>query len=88
MNGERVDGLTIQWMGVRPAHLVTLGAGSPELDNTLRYFESHSESPFRPARLGTHAIRSVEVTATEVLVRTDKGYISLPRHLVAFSVAG
>jgi hypothetical protein len=86
VNGEPVKGLCVQWMGSRPVHLVTRQAGSPELENTLRYFEGLSESPFRPTRMGIHQIRSVEITPAEVVVRTDGGDLSLPRNLVAYSV--
>lgn len=97
MNGVEVDGLTIQFLTVRPPHLVCHN-GAHDLDSqTLRYFKANPETPFRPAKLGPYLIRRVEIghvidgpllyTEAGVRITTDGGYIHFPEALVAYSVA-
>lgn len=91
MNGQAVRELGIQLQTHRPAHLITLTGGTPELETTVRYFRDmppsppHQDSPFRPSRVGNFRLLGITVGPDSVHIITEGGTIRLPSAMVVYS---
>lgn len=93
MKGRAVRELCVQFMTHRPAHLATYRQNrheAAEVPTTVTYLHELPRndayaSPFRPHRVGTHVIRSIEITESDVLITCDGGTVRLPPEMVTYS---